>query len=149
MNPPHAIETYFTPTEQQTMQGLATAKATLQAAYMNNPMVNAIINSCQAAGLFELDQLRVLCANLLVQHDQASTALINMDNRIKELQATRYSQVQRRIFETWQTDGVRYARCDDGTCWKFVHDKFSVANPNPHWEPVYGMTAMIPQPGDE
>jgi len=144
---PHAIETFFTPTEQETMQSLQQAKQTLRNAYMTNPMVNSIINTCQGAGLFELDQLRVLCANLLTQHNQASQALINMDNKIKELEATRYGKVQRRMFESWRgANDTLYARCDDGTVWKFAHDRHRApALDNPRWEYMVEMSAMIPQ----
>ena len=150
MSTPNAIETFFTPAEQQVMHSLKQAKEVLQHAYMNNPMVNAIITSCSTAGLIEIDQLRVLCANLLNQHQQASEALINMDNRIKYLEATRFARVQRQFIETWVTDDIRFGRCNDGTVWEFKFDRYKqLSSSNPRWQEVPGMSAPIPQPSDE
>lgn len=142
---PAAFETHFSMQEQQALQHLQQAKDTLEYHRHHNEFVRSIMSTCEANGLLYVDQLRVLCANLLNQHMQASEVLLRMDQQIKEQQLalSQAAPVTRKVIQHWQNNntGKQFALCDDGTVWKLTPKP----NERPVWSEELTLSAPIPQ----
>jgi hypothetical protein len=153
MNAPHAIQSGFSYAEQNTLAYLEQAKQIIAEAREQNPMVRNILSTCEENGLVPIDQLRMLCANLLNQHNIATQTMIAMETQLKELKEhvnvsnmetmTRAVYGQgRRVIDTWRNANSdrTYVRCDDGTVWRLEPGAV-----RPFWVEEVALSAMIPQ----
>jgi hypothetical protein len=153
MSAPHAIQSGFSYAEQNTLAYLEQAKQIIAEAREHNPMVRNIMATCEENGLVPIDQLRMLCANLLSQHNEATQTLIAMETQLKAMKEhidmanmetmTRAVYGQgRRVIATWHNgnNDRTYARCDDGTVWRMEPGAVK-----PFWVEEKSMSAMIPQ----
>lgn len=122
---PAAFATCFTPDEVSALEGVAIAKGVIADAEQNNALVRSLMSFCRSNSLIEIDCMRVICANLINQHGQATVAMTNMYNEIQSMrehmnrEAVKTVPAGRKLVETWRSGNDELlCRCDDGTVWR-------------------------------